>query len=348
MDATSEQYMLRCFDLARLGSGRVSPNPLVGAVLVHRGRIIGEGFHERYGQAHAEVNALASVRPEDRHLVPESELHVSLEPCCIFGNTPPCTDLILKNRITRVAIATVDNSPGVNGRGIEILENSKVEVAQNVAAVAGKELNIIRHTFITRHRPYVVLKFAKSAAGFMGEEGKQVWLTNPYSQRLVHKWRSEVDAILVGYRTALWDNPQLSNRLFFGKSPARIILDRDASLPANLRVFDGSVRTIRVSENHSTQSLPVEQLTLPFDKQLLPKLLRMLADQSVTSVMVEGGARTLSGFLNTNLWDEARVFTTASSLNSGIAEPALHQCPASSFRLAGDLLEIYHNPAALR
>lgn len=228
-------FLRRCFDLAKLGAGNVSPNPMVGAVLVHQGRIIGEGFHSHYGGPHAEVEAVRSVSPSDQSLIRESTLYVSLEPCCVHGRTPPCTNLILDMGIPRVVISNLDESPGVNGKGIRLLEEAGVEVHTHVLEDEGLPYSRIRNTFVRNRRPYIVLKYARSADGFLGRENESVWLTNGISKRLVHKWRSEVDAILVGTQTLRVDDPGLTNRLYFGKSPIRLVLDREASLPEPFR-----------------------------------------------------------------------------------------------------------------
>ncbi|RMF32110.1 MAG: bifunctional diaminohydroxyphosphoribosylaminopyrimidine deaminase/5-amino-6-(5-phosphoribosylamino)uracil reductase RibD, partial [Bacteroidetes bacterium] len=228
---SDEVFMRRCFDLARLGAGRVSPNPMVGAVLVYEGRIIGEGWHRRYGGAHAEVNALASVAPSDRALIRRSTLYVSLEPCCIHRKTPPCTNLILREGIPRVVVSCLDPTPEVNGRGLELLREGGVEVRVGVLEEEGRRLIRFREAFVRHGRPFVLLKFACSRDGFLGKPGEQIWISNPWTKRWVHRCRAAADAILVGTRTARTDNPQLTTRLFFGDSPLRIVLDRRLTLP---------------------------------------------------------------------------------------------------------------------
>ena len=203
-----QRYMQRAFDLAALGKGNVTPNPIVGALLVYEGRIIGEGYHRAYGEAHAEVNAVDSVQPEDRKYIPHATLYVSLEPCNIHRNTPPCTLLILRERIPRVVISCLDHTPGVDGSGVQRLRDAGVEVAVGVLEEQGRRLSNIRNTYVQQRRPYVILKWAQSADGqFAPQTQQQLWLTNAFSKRLVHKWRSEVDGVLVGYQTALTDDP---------------------------------------------------------------------------------------------------------------------------------------------
>ncbi len=344
---THEGYLRRCFDLARLGAGNVSPNPMVGAVLVHEGRIIGEGFHQQYGQAHAEVNAVNSVRPEDRPLLSQSTLYVSLEPCCIFGKTPPCTDLILQHRIPKVVISCLDQTPGVAGKGVNILRAAGVEVITGVLETEGKHLVAIRNTFVTAHRPYIILKFAKTKDHFMAtEDGHQFWITNARSKRLVHRWRSEIDAILVGTRTAQSDNPELTTRHYFGKSPLRVVLDRDLRLSDQLRMFNGETPTVVFTQSHSfVPQKNLEYIPVSFDSDLVPTILTHLAERKCTSLMVEGGARVLQSFLDAGLWEEARVFTGNRYLLRGIPAPVIPAAPAFTQRLADDSLEVFFNPA---
>jgi diaminohydroxyphosphoribosylaminopyrimidine deaminase/5-amino-6-(5-phosphoribosylamino)uracil reductase len=340
-------YIQRCFDLARLGAGSVSPNPMVGAVLVYENRIIGEGWHQRYGQAHAEVNTVNSVRPEDRKWIEHSTLYVSLEPCCIYGNTPPCTDLILRYKIPKVVISCLDHSPAVNGRGVEILKSAGVEVISGILEEKGDALSAIRNTFVSARRPYIVLKFARSKDGFLGANAQQTLITNSYSQRLVHKWRSELDAILVGTQTALIDNPKLNNRLWFGRSPLRIAFDRELRIPAGHFLLDGREKTWIVTEKSPTSSLPnLAYITLKFDVNLLPDLLNQLLERRISSLFVEGGARTLAGFIEGGWWDEARIFTGNKLLKNGISAPFVTGTLLEESTIGDDMLTIISNPAA--
>jgi len=342
---THEAYMRRCFDLARLGAGNVSPNPMVGAVLVHQARIIGDGFHQQYGQAHAEVHAVNSVRPEDRHLLKEATLYVSLEPCCIFGKTPPCTNLILEHRIPRVIISCLDQTPGVAGKGVEILRAANVEVLTGVLEAEGQRLSAIRNTFVSQQRPYVILKFAQTKDHFIGpEDGSQHWISNAYTKRLVHRWRSEADAILVGTNTALSDNPQLNNRLYFGKSPLRVVADRTGRLPDTLALFDGTSPTLVFTElTDVVERNNLEYAYLAFGQNLPQQILAHLAEKKCTSLIVEGGAEMLQTFLDAGLWDEARVLTGGKYLFKGIPAPLLPVAPAYSQSIANDVLEVYFN-----
>jgi diaminohydroxyphosphoribosylaminopyrimidine deaminase / 5-amino-6-(5-phosphoribosylamino)uracil reductase len=342
-----QYFMQRAFDLAALGKGSVAPNPIVGALLVYQGRIIGEGYHRAYGRAHAEVNAVNSVKPHDRKYIPQATLYVSLEPCNIHGNTPPCTLLILRERIPRVVISSLDRTPGVNGSSVQRLQKAGVEVAINVLPEQGQQLSRIRNTFVQQQRPYVVLKWAQSADGlFAPEQQRQFWLTNAFSKRLVHKWRSELDSVLVGYQTALADNPRLNNRLYYGPQPSRIVIDREGTLPLHLNIFDGSLPTIVLT----AKPLPAD--TFPRGTKVLPavqgenwpqKVLSALAGEGVSSVLVEGGEKTLRAFIQSGYWDEARVFKAARFMGKGRPAPLLDIPPKHSYRLGGDQLLWYLN-----
>jgi diaminohydroxyphosphoribosylaminopyrimidine deaminase / 5-amino-6-(5-phosphoribosylamino)uracil reductase len=349
-------FLIRCFDLARLGNGFTSPNPSVGAVIVAPdGRIIGEGWHQKYGTAHAEVNAVASIEPEDKHLLSKSTIYVSLEPCFHTGKTPPCVELIIKERISRVVIASVDPFPAVAGKSIIKLLQNGVEVSifhKNTEGGKFVQLNLtncenylsssepnafdkdlplqfdIQTPFFTnvkKRRPYVILKWAESADGFIGREGEETPISNAYAKRLTHKWRSECDAIMVGTNTALVDNPELTNRYFYGKSPKRVVLDRTRRLPNHLYLFDNCIKTMVYTENtiHHPNTEGVEHRMLKFDESLLENLLTDLYEQKIGILLVEGGQRLLQSFITTKLWDEARVFRAQSALGSGVCAPKI-------------------------
>lgn len=341
-----ENYMQRCFELARLGIGHTSPNPMVGAVLVHRNRIIGEGFHTRYGFPHAEVEAVRSVKDQDRHLIPESTLYVSLEPCSVHGRTPPCTDLIIRERIPEVVISYIDRSPGVNGEGVARLRKHGVKVTEGILSETGRLLSAPRNTFVTRQRPYIILKYAASANGFLGlPGGAPVWLTNAYSKRLVHRWRAETDAIMVGTNTALNDNPRLTTRLFPGSSPIRIIPDRHLRLPQDLHIFDDSIPTLVFTlqdtpTHHLSQTEYIKVEANHFFEALLQELFR----RNIQTLMLEGGRDLLSYFIRHGLWDEARVFVTPKYLPDGIPAPQPGVAPHQVHYLREDRLEVYYAP----
>ncbi|MCF8246231.1 MAG: bifunctional diaminohydroxyphosphoribosylaminopyrimidine deaminase/5-amino-6-(5-phosphoribosylamino)uracil reductase RibD [Saprospiraceae bacterium] len=343
---TDEIFMRRCFDLARLGSGSVSPNPMVGAVLVHDGRVIGEGWHQRYGEPHAEVRCLASVSKADQLLISQSTLYVSLEPCCFHGKTPACTDLILREQIPKVVIASLDETPEVAGKGVKILRQSGVEV---VSGVCGSQPNLpsdVRNVFVSQKRPFIQLKFAKSIDGYMGKAGRQVWFSNHYSQVLAHKGRGAFDAILIGTNTALTDDPSLTTRHWFGKSPLRIVLDRRRILPGSLKLFDNSAPALVVTERRLPSDKPsgtLQFVELDFDDGLLVNLMDYLFEHQVSSIIVEGGADTISRFLEINIWDEAAIFTTPLRLGKGILAPTPLGKQVMSYQLGSDNLTILSN-----
>ena len=341
----SHQYfMQRCFDLGRKGEGSVSPNPMVGAVIVHNERIIGEGFHERYGQAHAEVNAVASVRAADRQFLSESTIYVSLEPCCVYGNTPPCTKLILEHKIPHVVMSYIDKSLGDNGKSVKLLREKGVKVTTGILEKQGKIFSEIRDTYTQRQRPYIILKYATSQNNYIGKDNEQVWLSNSYSKRLVHKWRSEIDAILVGTNTARIDNPRLTNRLYFGKSPLRVCIDKNRSLSSNLHLNKNAdnILFVTLKDNELPQNKGI--LPLDFDETLLNKILNHLFLSKRSTLLVEGGARTLQYFIDQNLWDEARVLRSKKVIRGkGIPAPNLDGKLTKKLKIADDELLIYRN-----
>lgn len=344
MNTADEYFMQRCFDLALLGAGRTAPNPMVGAVIVHRGRIIGEGYHRAYGQPHAEVNAVQSIAPQNRHLLRESTLYVSLEPCNIHRNTPPCTLLILKEGIRRVVVSCLDLTPGVNGSGLERLRKAGVEVKAGVLQKQGQQLSAMRNCFVTEQRPYLLLKFAQSANGiFAPSDNRQLWLTHDRTRRLVHKWRSASPAIWVGANTALADDPQLTNRYYYGPSPLRVIYDRAGNLPKNLKLFSDGHPTLlflgRPSQNQYGPEVTVEQV--PDQADPIEYMLNRLAALQISTLMVEGGIHTLNNLLKRGLWDEARVLTAAKHVPPGRPAPQLPHPPAASYHLHGDRIDLF-------
>jgi len=310
--------MHRCIELARLGAGTVAPNPMVGAVLVHNGAIIGEGYHRQYGQAHAEVNCINSVAPEQRHLLEHSTIYVSLEPCAHFGKTPPCADLIIEKKIPEVVIGCRDPFKEVDGKGIEKLRAAGVQTVTGVLEDACRDLNRRFFTFHTLRRPYIILKWAQTADGrIANEDYSRLLISNEYSNRLVHKWRSEEAAILTGTNTALFDNPSLTTRLWKGNDPVRLVVDMNLRLPASLQLFDGKVRTIvfNTLRHQEGDNLLYYQLTR--DVRLIDQMNHALYTMNIQSVLVEGGAQLLQSFFDAGAWDEARVIT-----NNTLRQPA--------------------------
>ncbi len=336
-------YMKRCFELARLGGGNTLPNPRVGAVLVAGGRIIGEGYHKIYGQAHAEVNAVGSVKPEDRRLIAQSVLYVSLEPCSVYGKTPPCTDLIIRERIPKVVVACKDRSPGVDGHGIALLRNAGVEVRVGLLEEEGALLALPRNTFVSEERPYIILKYALDPQGLIAAaDGRQAWISNPFSRRLVHRWRSEAAAILAGANTALSDDPALTTRYGFGRSPIRVVIDRRLRLPASLRLFDGTGPTLVYTVSPDTPSYPNTIFCVaPEENNLLDFMLRDLFNKKIAGLIVEGGPTLLKAFIQAGLWDEARVFTGQQPIKDGIPGPVLPGRLCREISIGGDILRIY-------
>ena len=340
-----EVFIQRACDLARLGGTKVSPNPMVGAVIVHQNKIIGEGYHQAYGSPHAEVNAENNVSQAQKKLLENSTIYVSLEPCCIQGKTPPCTDLIINKKIPRVVISALDKSPEVNGKSVNLLQKASVQVTQNVLSSKGQLLSQPRNTFVSEQRPYVILKYAQSKDGFMAQKnGKQIWISNAFSSRLTHKWRSEVNAIMVGTKTAKLDDPSLTTRHYPGGNPTRVVLDKDLSLDKSLKVFNNKAETIifNAEANHSDKNL--KKIKVPFDKNLISSTLHALYQNKFTTLMVEGGPTLLKSFFESGLWDEARVITGQVELKEGLKAPLPNGKPAKSYILGSDLISIYYNP----
>lgn len=349
--------MRRCLQLAELAAGNVAPNPMVGAVLVCNNRIIGEGYHKEYGKPHAEVNCLASVRDEDRLLISQSTLYVSLEPCAHFGKTPPCADLVIHHKIPKVMVACRDPFLQVNGKGIEKLKAAGVDVELGVLETESKDLNRRFFTFHTLHRPYVVLKWAQSSNQKIASTlSSRLHISNAFSNRLVHKWRSEEAAILVGTNTALHDDPQLNTRLWPGKNPVRIVVDMNLRLPAWLKIFGGSIPTVVF--NKQKYSLPFEKMEarslqgvnyyqVTEDASLVHQLLNGLYRLGLQSVLVEGGAQLLQSFIDEGLWDEARVITNEElTVTEGLPAPVLsNEQLRSSDVLQTDTIRYYRNGA---
>ena len=318
-------YMRRCFDLARLGKGKVNPNPMVGSLLLSGAKVIGEGWHKQFGGSHAEVNCFNSISPDYRGEVPNSTLFVSLEPCCFHGKTPACSDLIIKKKVKDLRISTIDKTPEVNGKGLEILKGKGVKIKTNILEEKGDWFVKSRTTFVTKKRPYVILKYAVSKDGYLGQPQKNIWLTNAISKRLVHKWRSEVGAIMVGTNTALSDNPKLNNRYFYGSSPLRIVPDRHHKIPSTAFLKDGSIPTwiLGNGKEKSADSENLQYLKLPEGSSFLPSLFDRLVAANIDTLLVEGGATLLNSFIEAGYWDEARIFETERVLGHGISAPKL-------------------------
>ncbi len=315
-------YMQRCLHLAKIGAGSVSPNPMVGSVLVANGRIIGEGYHRRAGEAHAEVKAIESVQAADRHLIRESTLYVNLEPCSHYGRTPPCSKRIVEEGIPRVVIAAPDPNEEVSGGGTAMLRKAGVEVISGVLKEEALYLNRRFYTFHQKKRPRIILKWAESLDGLIAREGAQSKISNALSDRLVHRWRMEEDAILIGSNTARVDNPKLNNRYFYGKSPLRILINREASLSSDLKLLEDDDKLLILNDIRSSKKNKKEWVKVNLGKGLTPVMKELGRRYEILSVLVEGGAFTLNYFIKNSLFDELRIIrNNALLLGSGVRAP---------------------------
>ena len=330
-----EDYIKRCLQISKNGLGYTRPNPMVGAVIVYSDRIIGEGYTSPYGGPHAEVNAINAV--EDKSLLKNSTLYVTLEPCSHHGKTPPCSDLIIAHQIPNVVIGCIDDNPQVAGKGIAKLKASGCNV---IVGILENECKLHHKRFFTFHnkkRPYIILKWAETKDGFIApktkDEKKPVWITNAYSRQLVHKWRAEEQAILVGTNTVVEDNPSLTVRDWTGQNPIRIVLDKLSKLPVDsLKIFDSESQTIRITEND-----------INYKDDLAKQICNHLYIQNINSIIIEGGAKTLQTFIDENLWDEARVFTGQTEFKEGVKAPKLKGRLVSEQNILDDQLKIYLN-----
>jgi diaminohydroxyphosphoribosylaminopyrimidine deaminase / 5-amino-6-(5-phosphoribosylamino)uracil reductase len=315
--------MSRCLQLAESDAGYVAPNPKVGAVLVYEDRIIGEGYHQKYGEAHAEVNCIKNVSEENKVLIEKGTLYVSLEPCSHYGKTPPCVNLIIKNKIKKVIVGCKDIYKEVAGTGIQKLQNAGVEVITGILEKECIKLNKRFFTFHQQFRPYIILKWAQTANGKIGSDVKRILISNEYSNRLVHKWRSEEAAILVGTNTALHDDPWLTTRLWQGKNAARVVIDKELKLPSTLKIFNADAKTFvyNLTKNSIEENLVYLKLE---NENFADQMLQSLFEMNIQSIMAEGGAKTLQSFINAGLWDEVRVITNEKLIiENGIAAPEM-------------------------
>ncbi|WAC02041.1 bifunctional diaminohydroxyphosphoribosylaminopyrimidine deaminase/5-amino-6-(5-phosphoribosylamino)uracil reductase RibD [Lacinutrix neustonica] len=324
---THDYYIKRCLDIAKNGLGTTAPNPMVGAVIVYQGLIIGEGYTSAYGGHHAEVNAIHAVK--DTALLKKSTLYVTLEPCSHYGKTPPCSDLIIAHHIPNVVIGCIDDNPEVAGKGIKKLIHAGCKVTVGVLEAACKAHHKRFFAFHNKQRPYIILKWAESNDGFIApktkEENKPVWITNALSGQLVHKWRAEEQAILVGTNTVISDNPSLTVRDWTGQNPIRIVLDKNLTLPKTASVFNTEAQTMVLKENTAKD------------------ICNALYKKNINSVIIEGGAKTLQLFIDQGLWDEARVFTGTIRLKTGIKAPKFSGELFNEETIQDDILRIYNN-----
>jgi diaminohydroxyphosphoribosylaminopyrimidine deaminase/5-amino-6-(5-phosphoribosylamino)uracil reductase len=348
-------YLHRCLELARLGAGNVAPNPMVGAVLVYKDRIIGEGYHQRYGEAHAEVNCIRDAESRAGRLkdlfnadvaeiLQDSRIYVSLEPCAHFGKTPPCADLIIDKKIPEVVVGCRDPFIQVDGKGIEKLRTAGIRVSTGVLEAESIELNKRFFTFHTRRRPYIILKWAQSANGrIAGEHGARVLISNEFTNRIVHKWRSEEAAIMVGTNTALSDDPSLTTRLWPGNHPVRIVVDMKLRLPGTLRIYDGTAKTIIFNSVKQEEHKNILYHRLDPAISLAAQVCEALYRMNLLSVLVEGGAQLLQSFIDDGLWDEARGITNARlEIESGVSSPLLSNAVAAGRQeIFSDTIQCY-------
>ena len=343
-----EKYIRRCIALAKNGFGTTYPNPMVGSVIVYNDQIIGEGWHKKAGGPHAEVNAIASVK--DKSHLKKATLYVSLEPCSHFGKTPPCSDLIIANQIPNVVVGTVDPNEKVAGNGIKKLIASGANVTVGVLEKECHELNKRFFTFHEKKRPYIILKWAESQDGFLApkkeldQERQPIWITNQYSRQLVHKWRSEEQAILVGTQTVMEDNPKLDVRDWSGNNPVRVVLDRNNQIPKESHILNDSIKTIVFtgSEISTTKKNTTFEI-LDFNQNIVPQILSVLHYHQIQSIIIEGGTKTLQSFIDLNLWDEARIFIGNAFFKKGVKAPHLIRKNTTKTHIENDELLYIRN-----
>jgi diaminohydroxyphosphoribosylaminopyrimidine deaminase/5-amino-6-(5-phosphoribosylamino)uracil reductase len=340
-----EHYIKRCLEISKLGIGTTRPNPSVGAVLVVDDRIIGEGFTSPYGGNHAEVNAISAVK--DQTLLATATMYVTLEPCSHFGKTPPCADLIIKSEIKKVVIGCIDSNVLVAGKGIERLQNAGCEVIVGVLENECKAHHRRFFTFQTKKRPFIILKWAQTLDAYIAPKNRAiqapVWITNKASRQLVHKWRCEEQAILVGTTTVLDDNPGLDVRYWKGEDPVRIVIDKELKIPANLKVYDGSVKTIFINKSSTYVKGTIFFEKINFSKPIAIQICEVLFKHKIQSLIVEGGTKTIQTFIDENLWDEARVFSSEIRFNEGVKAPKFDVIHTKEENIKGDILKTYLN-----
>ncbi len=339
-----DTYMLRCFELAQKGLGNTAPNPMVGCVIVHNGIIIGEGFHQKYGEAHAEVNAVASVK--NKNLLSEATVYVNLEPCSHYGKTPPCADLLIKHNVKDVIIANTDPNPLVAGKGIAKLEAAGINVIKGMLEEQGSILNKRFFCYFNKKRPFIILKWAQTLDGYMDVDRSQPgsnlnnWISNDELKILVHKWRTEEAAVIVGKNTAFNDNPQLNIRYWQGKQPLRLVLDRNLSLPKTLHLFDQQHPTVVFNAFKEDHQHNIVYRIIDFCENPLQQILDYLYEIKITSLIVEGGKELLQSFINQGLWDEARILTGNKIFVKGLKAPEIQGTIVSDEAINNDRLRI--------
>lgn len=329
MNSVHERYMFRCLELAKKGKGNVSPNPMVGCVIVYNEKIIGEGYHRKYGEAHAEVNAVNSVK--NKSLLSKFTMYVSLEPCAHVGRTPACADMIVKENIPIIVIGSTDPYFQVAGKGIQKLESAGRTVITGILEKECVEINKNFYTYHQKKRPYIILKWAQTKDGFIdyvriaGQETHAFWITNDECKTLVHKWRTEEDAFCVGTNTVILDNPQLTARLWSGRNPIRVTIDKNNSLHRQYKIFDNQAESLVFNSSVNYKDNNIELIKVDFTIDIIPQILQNLYDRKILSLVVEGGALTLQSFIESDYWDEARVFTGNHCFDLGVLAPVFKQ-----------------------
>lgn len=342
-----EKYMSRCIQLAKNGLGTTYPNPLVGSVIVYKDRIIGEGWHYKAGEPHAEVNAIASLN--EISLLKKATIYVSLEPCSHYGKTPPCADLIIESKIKKVVIGSLDPNPKVAGRGVKKLMEAGCDVVVGVLEKECDDLNKRFFAFHQKKRPYIFLKWAQTADGFISPKIetrkaiKPVWITNEYSRQLAHKMRAEEVAILVGTNTVLQDNPSLTVRDWSGNNPVRLVIDKNLKIPKDYSLLDGQTRTFVFNEKKASENGKTTFLKLDFSEEIIPQIIEVAYKEGLQSIIIEGGAMTLQSFIDLNLWDEAYVFSGKTSFGEGVKSPDFQGILTSEEKIKEDTLRIFKN-----
>lgn len=342
-----KKYMQRCIDLAKNARGNTYPNPLVGCVIVHNSQIIGEGYHHKAGEPHAEINALNSVI--HKNLLPESTLYVNLEPCAHYGKTPPCSLAIIQHKIRRVVIGCLDTYHEVAGKGIEMIRNSGIQVDVGILEKESRALNSRFFTFHEKHRPYIILKWAQTQDGFIDiapdlkNETKGLWITDDICKKLVHKWRTQEQAILIGTNTAEMDNPQLTARLARGNNPLRIVIDLQNRLPENLYIKDQTTPTLIFTQQNRASKHNIEYAIIHNANNIWEEIFNELYTRNIQSLIIEGGAIVLHDIITKNMWDEMRIFIGPGFFMRGVPGPTINIKPVSTISVGNSELQIFYN-----
>lgn len=340
-----KKYLQRCFQLAVNGLGHVAPNPMVGAVIVYEGAIIGEGFHKKFGEAHAEVNAIRNaIENGFENLLSESTIYVNLEPCSHYGKTPPCSDLIIHYHFKKVVISNMDPFPEVAGNGIRKIREAGIDVVTSILEEEGREINKRFFTFYQKHRPYIILKFAQSKDGFIARENptpENRMISNELSNKLVHQWRSEESAILIGTSTAKIDNPSLTVRNFTGKNPIRMVIDKNCKLPLSNSVFDQEAPTLIFNDQKNEIADNLEFIKIDFSKEILNQINNIAFEKKILSILVEGGSHIHQQYIEHQLWDEFRTITAPIEFGNGTKSAAFTGKLKEEFNLGSDVIRIF-------